>query len=73
MICIRLVLACALLIAAIATSSAAKEPPKLPPGVTCDLVRSKVAEHGRLVAYAWAKLNGYSNKDIAEARKCLRT
>jgi hypothetical protein len=47
--------------------------PKLPPGVTCKLVRDQVAEHGKLVAYTWATLNGYSKKDITEARKCLRS
>jgi hypothetical protein len=47
--------------------------PKLPPSVTCKLVRNEVAQHGKLVAYTWATLNGYSKKDITEARKCLRS
>ena len=47
--------------------------PKLPPGVTCEVVRAKVAEHGMYVAYAWAKQNGYSDKHIAQANRCLRS
>jgi hypothetical protein len=45
--------------------------PQLPIGVTCEAVRAKVAEHGRIMAYAWARLNGYSAKQIAEAKRCL--
>jgi hypothetical protein len=51
----------------------AAEQPKLPPGVTCEVVREKVALHGVLVAYAWAKQNGYSDKHIAQANRCLRS
>jgi hypothetical protein len=43
--------------------------PKLPPGVTCEVVRKMVAQHGKIAASA--KLNGYSRKEIAEARNCL--
>lgn len=46
--------------------------PKLPLGITCEMVRERVSEHGKYVAYAWATLQGYSKRDIAEARKCLR-
>lgn len=49
----------------------AADPPRLPPGVTCADVRAKVAEHGQTFAYAWARLNGYTTRDINEARKCL--
>lgn len=45
--------------------------PKLPAGVSCEFVRSKVAEHGKLVAWAWARLNGYSRAEINEAKRCL--
>lgn len=55
----------------LATAIAA-EPPKLPPGITCEMVREKVAEHGRVLAYAWAKLQGYSKAQIKEAERCLR-
>lgn len=73
-------LACLVLTAAATTLSAVEEPklppvvtPKLPPGVTCEIIRAKVAQHGMLVAYAWAKQNGYSDKHIAHANKCLRS
>ncbi len=72
--------ACLVFAAATTTLSAAEEPrllliapPKLPPGVTCELIRAKVAQHGVLVAYTWAKQNGYSDKHIAQANKCLHS
>lgn len=55
-----------------ATLAHAADPPKLPAGVTCEAVRAKVAEHGRVYAYAWARLNGYSRAEVLEAKKCLR-
>lgn len=71
---VRVIIACIQLTAAAGTTSlVAAEEPKLPPGVTCEVVRELVTLHGRLAAYAWAKLNGYSKKEIAEARKCLRS
>lgn len=51
---------------------AAADDPKLPPGVTCSDVRSNVAQYGKIAAYAWARLHGYSSKQINEAKKCLR-
>lgn len=45
---------------------------KLPPGITCTDVRARVAEYGKYVAYAWARLHGYSKHEIREAEKCLR-
>ena len=45
---------------------------KLPDGYTCEAVREKVAEHGWFIAYAWAKLHGYSKAEISAAKKCLR-
>ena len=56
----------------LAAPARADDPPKLPDGYTCEDVRAKVAENGRIVAYAWARLHGYSKRDIAEAKKCLR-
>lgn len=55
-----------------ATLSYAADPPRLPPGVTCADVRAKVAEHGKVYAYAWARLNGYTSAQINEAKKCVR-
>lgn len=37
--------------------------------INCAEVRAKVAEHGKVRAYAWALANGYSLKDIARIRK----
>lgn len=45
----------------------------LPAGATCEVVREKVAEHGRAVALAWAIKQGYSLSQIAAARRCLST
>jgi len=53
-------------------TKARADTPKLPVGVTCEIVRAKVAEHGKIVAYAWATLQGYSRREIKEARKCLK-
>jgi hypothetical protein len=64
---------CAVMFMSTAVLASQEAQPKLPPGVTCKLVRDQVAQHGRLVAYTWATLNGYSKKDITEARKCLRS
>lgn len=44
----------------------------LPAGITCEMVREKVAEHGRLVAWAWALKHGYSREQIKIAARCLR-
>jgi hypothetical protein len=65
--------ACLVFTAAATPLLAAERQPKLPPGVTCEVVRAKVAEHGVLVAHAWAKQNGYSDKHIAQANRCLRS
>lgn len=56
----------------ILTAAAFADEPKLPPGITCADVRAQVAQHGEYVAYAWARLQGYSQAQIREARKCLR-
>lgn len=44
----------------------------LPAGITCELIREKVAEHGKWVALAWAIRNGYSPAQIRIARRCLK-
>jgi len=51
---------------------ARSEPPRLPAGVTCEQVRAMVAEHGRIYAYAWARLQGYTAAQISEAKRCLK-
>lgn len=57
-------------IALVATCTRARaDPPRLPVGITCPDVRAKVAEHGKVYAYAWAMANGYSPKEISQIRK----
>lgn len=46
--------------------------PQLPPGASCEQIKSLVAEHGKVKALAWAVRNGYSWQQIREAKKCLR-
>jgi hypothetical protein len=50
---------------------ARSDEPMLPAGIACADVRAKVAEHGKFIAYAWARLHGYSRHQISEAKKCL--
>lgn len=47
-------------------------PSQLPTGVTCEFVRAKVAEHGKVYAYAWARLNGFTGEQINQAKRCLK-
>jgi hypothetical protein len=44
----------------------------LPIGITCEMVREKVAEHGKAVALAWALRQGYSFAQIRSAKRCLQ-
>jgi hypothetical protein len=44
----------------------------LPAGFTCEMVREKVAEHGKAVALAWALKQGYSFAQIRIAKRCLK-
>jgi hypothetical protein len=44
----------------------------LPVGITCELVREKVAEHGKAVALAWALKQGYSFAQIRAAKRFLK-
>jgi hypothetical protein len=46
--------------------------PKLPDGISCDAIRQAVAEHGKFKSIRWARQQGYTWAQIAEARKCLR-
>ncbi len=41
------------------------------PQIDCALVRQYVAEHGKAAALSWAIRNGYSWREIQEARRCL--
>jgi hypothetical protein len=41
--------------------------------IDCDLVRYKVAEYGKAKALAWALENGFTWRQINEARKCLKS
>jgi len=54
------------------TMEAVAADPKLPDGFSCSDVRAKVEEHGQYIAYAWARLHGYSRYQIKQARKCLK-
>jgi len=45
---------------------------KLPPGITCEMIRQAVTTHGRILAYTWALANGYTPKEIREAKRCLK-
>lgn len=47
--------------------------PKLPEGVSCSDVRAHVAQYGKIAAYAWAKLQGYSKAEIEQAKRCLKS
>jgi hypothetical protein len=61
----------ALIFLCISSIAYAAEPPRLPQGITCEMVRSEVAKHGRVYAYTLARLHGFSTVEIAEAKKCL--
>lgn len=45
----------------------------LPAGATCEIVREKVAEHGRAASLAWAIKQGFSFAQIRAAKRCLST
>jgi hypothetical protein len=44
----------------------------LPDGITCELVREKVAEHGRVKAMAWAIEHGLSIRQIYIIRRTCK-
>jgi hypothetical protein len=39
------------------------------PPIDCEMIRAKIAEHGKTVVYAWALANGYTLRDITRIRK----
>lgn len=45
--------------------------PKLPPGYTCQDVKDKVAQYGKVAAWIWAVANLTKEQRVA-AQKCLR-
>jgi len=63
---------CALLIILMTRPARADEVQGLPAGITCEMIREKVAEHGKFVALAWAIRQGYSSAQIRVARRCLK-
>ena len=62
----------AILIILMTRPARADEVPGLPAGITCGMIREKVAEHGKFVALAWAIRQGYSSAQIRVARRCLK-
>lgn len=44
----------------------------LPDGITCELVREKVAEHGKAAAFAWAIEHGISLRQIWQIRRTCK-
>ena len=50
----------------------ARADPKLPNGLTCEVVRDIVAQVGRVRALALAIENGATWAQIREAKKCLK-
>jgi hypothetical protein len=44
----------------------------LPDGITCELVREKVAEHGKAAAIAWAIEHGLSIRQIWLIRRTCK-
>lgn len=42
------------------------------PQYDCAVIRAYVAEHGQAAALGWAIRNGYSWRQIREARRCLK-
>lgn len=43
------------------------------PQYDCAVIRAYVAEHGQAAALGWAIRNGYSWRQIREARRCLKS
>jgi hypothetical protein len=44
----------------------------LPDGITCEMVREKVAEHGKVKALAWAIEHGISIRQIWQIRRTCK-
>lgn len=44
----------------------------LPDGITCEIVREKVAEHGKAAAIAWAIEHGFSIHQIWQIRRTCK-
>ncbi len=50
----------------------AKADTSLPDGITCEFVREKVAEHGKVKALAWAIEHGLSIRQIYLIRRACK-
>lgn len=44
----------------------------MPEGITCEMVRDKVAEHGKVKALAWAIEHGFSIRQIWQIRRACK-
>ena len=44
----------------------------LPAGINCEMVREKVAEHGKAAALAWALEHGLSIREIWQIRRTCK-
>jgi hypothetical protein len=64
-------LAVGLCLGASPANAANRPEPKLPDGITCEMVRSAVAEHGKIKAAAMAIEHGATWDQLRAARKCL--
>ncbi len=61
----------ALVLMGTCTMARSADLPRLPAGVTCEAVRAKVAEHGKVYAYAWARVNGDGKDNRKSANDAL--
>lgn len=66
------VVACALALAWPAHAAQSANHAPEPPVIDCASVRQAVAEHGVVRSIEWARRNGFSWRQIAAARKCLK-
>ena len=41
--------------------------------ISCRIVKRAVALYGETAAEAWARVRGFSDKDIERARRCLKS
>jgi hypothetical protein len=44
----------------------------MPEGISCEMVREKVAEHGKVKAFAWAIEHGFSIRQIYLIRRACK-
>jgi hypothetical protein len=63
---------CAVLFLLALTACAFSAEPRLPAGYTCTDIRENVKKYGYWPALLWAKANGFTPEQIAEAKRCLQ-